>query len=261
MESDETGFEFSKNFDRLKYVGGWRIESQNSIKAKLYKIFQISSIIFLLVAITLQLIDFWLVFGDLEKMVYNFSALVLVTMATIKIFLSIFQSDVLNEFRLNLWRDYNKFNDYNDKLIKKDAVKQFKLLLIIFYGEGIGCFTFILTFAYFSYKWGPRELPFPAFVPFSKNDTLLYNIAFTAQALLACIILLGVVETDMILVGFLIQIIAQYKILNQKVLKINEIYDPKNTNKNMREVNFVLTTRRLEEKLKEILSHQTDLGK
>lgn len=261
MEPGVTKFEFFKHFNRLKFIGGWRLESENPIKSMLYKALQITCFVFLFTAITLQSIDFWLVFGDLKKITYNLSTSVIVIAAIGKIFIFFINSDVLNEFRLNLRSDYDAFDDEGDKVIKKAAIKQMKLLSSIFYAGASTFYIFTLTFAYFSYKWGPRELPFPAFMPFRQDDTKTYHQYFLIQAVLSFFVSVIIIEADLIVYGFFLQLIMLYKILNQKILRINKIDDAKNTNNGLREINLFLARREVEKKLKGILRYQVVLGK
>lgn len=261
MVSDITEFKFVKYLNYLTYVGGWPVVSENPLKTKLYTVYQMFCLICFFTIISSQFIDLWTVFGNLEKMTYNMSISMTVVTTGLKALIFLLKSDVLKKLQWNLWRDYNKFNEKEDEIFKNSAFSNLSLLANLFHASAytVYCLCFIISF--FSYKWGPRELPFPSFWPFSNENTKIYYMGFTLQFFIGLIPLGMAIETDVIIISFVNQITAQYKILHKDILKLEKAYDWESIHNCKREINCLLRVEKTKKYLKEIINRQITLEK
>ena len=223
-ENNLSNSPFSKYFDYLTYVGAWEYKTKVRWIEIAFYTYRVFCFFVFAVAILFQLLDLWIAIGSLEKMTYNMSTSVIVLYTILRLIALLKKKKTVDKLRINLWNDFNKSDDETDETIKKMAVKRmdfaakmFHIAAIIFYPVWIG-------FAYFSYLWGPRELPFPIYYPADYDDPVAYDVVFILEIISGAIILCVSIEINLLVFGILLQISAQYKILQKNIIKLGENY-------------------------------------
>lgn len=260
METHISEFKFSSYFNYLIYIGSWCLETEDPTKKKLYQAYQMLYFVLFFVSVAFQAIDLWSVTGNIAKMTFNMCTSVIVIDTLIKIIILLSKSDSLNKLRWNLWQDYHKFDDEEDSIIKEAAYAEIKFVSKVFHVAATVFYPICVMTAFFSYLWGPRELPFPAFFPIQPNNSMQYNIVFGLECGFGIIILTAAIEMDLIVFSMALQLAAQYKILCKNILKLNKICES-DVESGKKEINEFLRREKTRKYIKKIITRQLDLAK
>nr|ALX17416.1 OR6 [Pediculus humanus] len=279
MKSNFNEFFFSNYFNYLAYVGGWTYKTNNINTNRIIIFYQILCLVSMFASIALQLADLWRVSGNLDKVTYNMCTSVIVIDTTSKVVVLLNKTKIINKLRLNLWNDFYKYQDEDIEKLKNSITSELKRVSKMFHVAGLVFYPVWISVAYFSYLWGPRELPFPAFLPINHDDSLSYNLCFLLEIVLGTIILTAAIETNLIVFSLVLQMVLQYKILYRRILKVSDVYEgihvdddddddnddvipnyDYNAPNKKKEINFILKRKKTENYLKNIINRQLILS-
>lgn len=256
MESDISKFEFSKYFNYLTYIGAWPADTDNPIKMRLYKVYQMLCFVALYSTLTMQIIDFWIVAGNLERMTSNMSTSIATSITIYKITVLLWKKTRLDEFRHNLWYDYYRFNEEEDQIIKRASSDQMAFVAKTFHAIAIVFYPFHFLAVFFGYPREAKELPFPVELPINYDNPVALSVVWFLEFMLGLIVVVAVLGLDMFIYGVFLQLIAQFKILNKKILKLNELYDLDNLKNHGKEINSQLKRKKTKKFLKDVITRQ-----
>ncbi|KAK6640932.1 hypothetical protein RUM44_012630 [Polyplax serrata] len=259
-KTDLWNFEYSANFNLLYYLGIWQIESGDAKKDYAHLIYRHVCFVALFTAIALQLIDFWMAIGDMDRMTYNLCTSTITTGSFFHFILQLIYSNELNELRRRLWLDFYMYDDEEDMAIKQQILKEMKFISRLFHLAAIFFYPVCMLQGYFSYLWGPREFPFPAFMPFHLESDSQYIGPFLVELIIGVIVLFGTIDSNLLVFGLSLQLVTLYKLLQKDLGKLNEVdYDEGNVKGEYKEINYVLRRIKTEQSIKELISRLTTL--
>ncbi|KAK6640933.1 hypothetical protein RUM44_012631 [Polyplax serrata] len=253
FESELFKFPFSRQINVLFFLGVWALDSDNRWVTHAYGSYRLVTFLILVSCVMCQGIDFWMALGNLEKMTYNMCTSVVTLLTTIKLLIILQRSDSLRNMRKMLMRDYYGYSSPQDETIKRHALDEMNFISKTYLGALSVFLPICMLLGFFSYLWGPRELPFPSFFPINYDIPSQYNIAFLIEVYCGALIITSAILLDLVVFGVVLQIAAQYKILHKDILTLNEFYSKEN------EVNILLKRDETVQYLKKIISRQKNL--
>lgn len=215
---------YELNFKILTRIGLWHTRSRNLVKRQLYFFYQ-SSIIFCVGLFNvLEYADLYVIRDDLGKFNYNLCSTVTTTINLIKTIRNLRVLPEINKLREDLYRDAEKETDEECKTIILKAAKEMRFLNRLFYGMTFSLISCWLSAPLLDYRSGARKLPFRQWFPFDIQSAYNYETAYIYQVVSCFYLASNIIAMDLAAFGFLIQISAEYEILQNIVKKINGIY-------------------------------------
>lgn len=175
--------------------------------------------------VVLGFIDLYFSWDDFEKISFNLCTTFLVTGTLAKNFLLSLNISEINELRRNLFLDSLELSDEKEIEITSKFKKMYLTLGRFLYFCVILLLGAWLISSICSLKWGPRELPFPLWLPLDLNNDSHFAFGFIFHAVSCIYVGAETISADLCIFSLIFQITAQFRILEKNIAKINEFYD------------------------------------
>lgn len=216
---------FELNFKVLTRIGLWDFRTRNLTKRQFYLFYQSFMLLFIALFNILEYIDLYVVKGDLEKFNYNLCSSVTTTVSFIRTLRNLYILPEINKLRKDLYKDAENETDQECRAILLKAAREIKFLNRLFYGMAYSLISCWLSAPLLDYRSGARKLPFRQWFPFDIQSTPNYEFAYIYQVLSCFLMTSNIVATDLSTFGYLIQISAEYNVLEKILRKLNAVYE------------------------------------
>lgn len=219
---------YTRPFKVLKFFGAWELDNTtSSIKKQLFRGYQILQIQMTVYALLCMYADFFEVLGDLKSMSFNLCFSIIFTAMLSKLYYLNHRAKEMNQLQQKLHRAFECRSSPRDIEIEEASLKEFKVIYLVMAG-GMGfCLVVAYIVLYFNPPKGENTFPLPLKIPIDLDysDALQLNISFLVIAVLATNTFIIIIEQEIGMFAFMIQISREYDVLIKDIPQLNEIYD------------------------------------
>lgn len=223
---DEIDKIFSINFNRHKYFGFWKIETKSVVKRFCYSIYRFLAMTWITFFTILQLLDLY----DASQNLHDFSTNLCGTSTSVftvtKSYIMLFNVKRIELIRETFRNDLNipkeEFDDEDKKILRKSATGILQVTKA-FFGlvvPTILCWILIPLID----KSGERKLPLRFWFPIDMTMSPNYEFIYIYQAAGLWIFAVNVLTIDLITFGLIVQVCAQFEILEKRIRSIDRLY-------------------------------------
>lgn len=216
---------YSNNFNALRKLGVWELNSTDITKERFFFVYRCLVLVFSNVGLTLGVVQLYVSGNDFKQVSFNLSTTLLAAGILIKNFYLAYHSKQIDKLRFSLFRDAWLQTDPEEIKIKDRYKSIFLAIKKALYISGFTCLPAWLGASLATLKWGPRELPFSVWLPLNLDDNTQYFIAFFYHLVIGFYVTTEAIHAELGFFGFFLQITAQYELLAEKILNINKYYE------------------------------------
>ena len=201
------GYEFP--FNLLKIIGIWKLDTKIRWKIQIYRVYYISVWVgFLTMYSVTQFIDLYLVRNDLQKISFNCCGSMITVMGVINGFVFKRKLRVIQDLRRKFEEsEKSSVEEYSQALSEMIFMNKFYTVSVFFIST---CWPLVPLL-----DPEKRKLPYPQRLPVNLRPLSTYITICVAQFLIGYYVTAYILGSGLIAFGFMIRIIAEYKILKK----------------------------------------------
>lgn len=245
----------------MQLWGAWPIDTDNSLKRKLFKFWSYITAGYVILVSYLGLMDFLHYIYDFKKIYWNLAVNVIIVGSLIKNIRAFYASGKINLLRKNLHRNLESCNDLRETDIFQNSTKIFRNMIKLFrYPLLLFLPLWAIESIYIYVRGGETPLPmkWPWFSEHKNASIKIFNSAF--HIFTASVLLFNGMTTDLAMFGILLQISREYDFLLKDIQDLSG-YIKNDHSYAKKEINKYIKSAEIKLKLGKIIARQKELMK